>query len=145
MESSPLVIPVIDTGVPIVAAAGSSHSVNCAAHAAAQRNRLSKVITIPADVLLPDQDGVIRSGFGCPLGVDGGTLRQLIAEGKLIAIGAILIGIPAAEGVAKALHLRIGSGTSRCLTGFDELRCVVGCALAVLIEHQPVACRCING
>ena len=128
------------------------------ANSPGQVHSFCKIISVTSYLLLPDDDRVVSHGGRGPLGVDFDALIEGVAKDKLVPIGAGRIFIPTAKGVAKALHLAIGTGPLGDVSGGilragagggrsgqDELGRVVGAALAVLVKDQPVTDGSIDG
>ena len=151
VEAGILFVRSIDTGIGIVSGALLDHSIDRRPNFAFERDGLSKVVAA-LQILLPDNDRIADRFIRDPAGVDGRLIRKLFAEAELarghrrvrsVGIGIFLGIVPAAEGIALAGHRRTGIHGDGA--GLDELRRIIGAALAVLVEDQPVALRREDG
>ena len=123
-----------------------SDGVHCGVGGAVQSLGLDVVVTGTINVLLPDNHRVVRGGIHRPLCVDvraavageGSTKREGVAR-RISTLSIGRSGIPASKRIARTLGI-LREGLSH-LVVLDELRGVVRSVLAVLVEHQPVACR----
>ena len=133
METGILLIAAVDSGIGVVAGPLLRNGIDGRIHISGQRNRLFKVIAVAGQILLPDQDRVIGCCIGRPLGIDRRSIVDRTAERKLVAVGAVLVSVPSAEGIAVADHVK-QTFVACILTLLDETWGVIGRALAVFIK-----------
>ena len=143
MEPDVLLVRSVYSGISVVARALLNYRVYGCVDVAGKRNSLLKIPTIASKVLLPDNHDVVCRGVRFPHSINGCRLVELTTKHELFTSwispfrtgGA---GKPTLEGVAVTDHreeIRVTSG----IAGLDELRSVIGSALAVLVEDEPVA------
>ena len=116
-------------------------------------NRTFHLITISFQVLRPENNGICRSRFTDPAGIERGTGIQFLPKCEFPCFDCRIFGmcvcvffgiIPAAEPISQANHFRIRSGLFRYRSGFNKLRSAIGSAFAVFIKDKPVAFRRID-
>ena len=123
------------------------NSINGSTNIAGQVDGFRKIISFVRGVngivyaLLPDNNRIISSCFRNPLGIDRRSFADRTAKRELISVRAILIRIPAAEGIAISDHFKQARITGH-FTRLNETRRVISTAFAVFIKYEPVAFRC---
>ena len=132
-------------GVSVVSGTGGCDISDRGVDVAGARDALGKVIGLVCvrrvlgilDVLLPDDDRITSGLVGGPLGINRGRLFQRHRKIEFGPVGASLIRIPSAKGMAEERRLiRL-----RRRHAFQELCGGIARALGVFLEDQPVARR----
>ena len=123
-----------------------SYSVDCTVNIASFWNWLNKVIAIACKILLPYNNGIWSSCIRDPARIDCSLIGQYLI--KIILRIACAISFffrckPPAKCVSVADHVGI-IRTFWFIWRIYELRCIIGCAFAVLIKDKPVAFWCID-
>ena len=134
-------------GISVIARAPLLYSINNAAYVSGSRYRLNKIVAVASKILLPDDDGVSSCCLRNPARIDcrlvGQGLIEVVLSSTTGLIGNRFVCEPAAEGVAVADHGAV-KRPRWLFFGVNELGGVVGCALAVLVEDEPMAHRSVN-
>ena len=138
------------TGVPIISAVNTcigtisvallADSTYSCIYVSRQTDMLLIVVSIPCNILFPNDDRVSSCTFCGPLGIDCSGLAESPSEREFIAGCAGSIFIPAAERVAVPYHFK-EPFVARDFTRFNESRSIISGTLAVLIKDKPVALR----
>ena len=118
----------------------------------------NEIVIVAREVLLPNEHGVLCLGCNRPIRVDVRGFVDFPTEYELVAqsdddgffpsVGIDNLGfgsvVPIIKFVAVSFHREktVGAGD---FTGLDELRCIVGRTLAVLIEDQPMTLGSAHG
>ena len=145
MESGILLVGSIYSCIAVVIAGSilRNYSVDSCAYVAGQRNRFLEIPAVSGKVFLPDDNSIFCGGSCDPLSINCSCLSQRIAKCKLIAVCAVSICIPSAEGVTKPGHFTISTRFSCNFILLYELRSVICAAFTVFVKHKPTSGRFI--
>ena len=151
METIPPVSCTVNGGDSAIACAARSNCVRRRIDSCVFDNdRVLEVVVLAVNVLLPDDDGVVSGRICRPLGIDSRCRRKRAAEFEFITkcdyASRLVFGsvVPIIKRIAVADHVKHIRVTS-IIAGFNKTRRIIGCALAILVEDEPVSLRSING